>query len=188
MIPEAILTALFIGWLYAVWYPLPPELMALEGISDESFNQVDTVGFLPAFSAWGILSNNVRSLVLATLLSVFSFGSIGLVILMAPMVIIGFLTVQAAMAGYSPLVFVGAFILPHGVFELPAAIICTAMALRLGLSVVAPPPGMTVGQGWMQALAHFAKLFFLIVLPLLIVAAFVEVYVTPKVVIAVYGG
>ena len=125
---------------------------------------------------------------LATLLAVFSFGSIAVVMLMAPIAIIGFLVAQAAMSGYNPLVFLGAFILPHGIFELPAAIICTAMALRLGASIISPPQGMTVGQGWLRALADLVKIFVLVVLPLLIVAAFVEVHITPQVVIAVYGG
>jgi uncharacterized membrane protein SpoIIM required for sporulation/ABC-type transport system involved in multi-copper enzyme maturation permease subunit len=179
--------AALIGWLYAVRYPLPAEALALEGLSHETFDQFTGVSFLPTFSTWGILSNNVRALLAATLLAVLSFGSIAVVLLMAPIAIIGFLTAQAAMAGYNPLIFVGAFVLPHGIVELPAAIIATAMALRLGASVVSPPPGMTVSQSWLQALAHFVKVFVLVVLPLLVVAAFIEVHVTPQVVIAVYG-
>jgi uncharacterized membrane protein SpoIIM required for sporulation len=106
---------------------------------------------------------------------------------MAPVAIISFVTVQMAMAGNNPLLFIGTFVLPHGIVELPAAIIATAAAVRLGMSVVAPPPGMTVSQSWLQALAHFFKLFFLVVLPLLVVAAFIEVHVTPQLVVAVYG-
>ena len=55
------------------------------------------------------------------------------------------------------------------------------------MSVVAPPPGMTVSQSWLQALAHFFKLFLLVVLPLLVVAAFIEAHITPQLVVAVYG-
>ena len=35
------------------------------------------------------------------------------------------------------------------------------------MPIVAPPPGLTVGQGWLRALAQFIKLFVLVVLPLL---------------------
>jgi uncharacterized membrane protein SpoIIM required for sporulation/ABC-type transport system involved in multi-copper enzyme maturation permease subunit len=182
-----LVAAVFIGWLYAVWYPLPAELISLDDINQDAFNQLDKVGFLPAFSTWGILTNNLRALLAAALLGVFSFGSVALVLLMAPITIVGFLTVQAAMVGYNPLVFLGAFILPHGVFELPAAIIATAMALRLGASVISPPAGMTLSQGWLRALADFVKIFVLVVVPLLVVAAFVEAHITPQVVIAVYG-
>jgi uncharacterized membrane protein SpoIIM required for sporulation/ABC-type transport system involved in multi-copper enzyme maturation permease subunit len=179
--------AVFIGWQYAVRHPLPVEVFKLEGISRETFEQFQGAGLLPTFSTWEILSNNVRSLLAAGLLAVLSFGSIAIVLLMAPIAIVGFLGVQMTMAGYNPLVFTAAFILPHGIFELPAAIIATATALRLGASVISPPPGMTVSQSWLQALAHFIKLFVLVVLPLLIVAALIEVHITPQIVIAVYG-
>ena len=182
-----LLAAVIIGWAYAVEYPLPADVLALDGISEETFDEFEGAGFLPAFTTWGIFTNNVRSLLLATLLGVFTFGSIAIVILMAPVVIISFLAVQAAMSGYNPLVFLGAFILPHGIIELPAAIFATAMAVRLGASIVSPPPGMTVSQGWLWALADFIKVFVFIVLPLLAVAAFIEIHITPQVVIAVYG-
>ncbi len=179
--------AVFVGWLYAVLYPLPAELINLEGISREAFDKFEGNDFLPSLSVSGILVNNVRSLLAALLLAVLSFGSLAILLLMVPIAILGFMTVQAALAGYSPLVFIGTFILPHGIAELPAAIIATAMAVRVGISVVSPPPGMTVSQSWLQALAHFLKLFVLLVLPLLAVAALIEVYVTPQLVIAVYG-
>jgi uncharacterized membrane protein SpoIIM required for sporulation len=179
--------AAFIGWQYAVRHPLPVEVFKLEGISRETFEQFQGAGFLPTFSTWEILSNNVRSLLAAGLLAVLSFGSIAIMLLMAPIAIVGFLGVQMTMAGYNPLVFTAAFILPHGIFELPAAIIATATALRLGASVISPPPGMTVSQSWLQALAHFIKMFVLVVLPLLIVAALIEVHITPQIMIAVYG-
>jgi uncharacterized membrane protein SpoIIM required for sporulation len=91
------------------------------------------------------------------------------------------------MSGYNVLVFLGAFVLPHGILEMPAAILATALALRLGAAVVSPPPKMTMGQGWLWALADFIKAFALIVLPLLALAAFVEANITPEIVVAVYG-
>jgi uncharacterized membrane protein SpoIIM required for sporulation len=183
-----LLGAALIGWAYAAQYPFPDGAFSLEDVSYEAFDEFEGASFLPAFSTWGILSNNVRSLLLATLLGVFSFGSIAVVILMAPVVIISFMTVQAAFMGYNPLVFLGTFVLPHGVVELPAAILATAMALRLGASLVSPPPGMTVSQGWLRALADFIKVFVFVVLPLLVLAALLEVHVTPRIVMAVYGG
>jgi uncharacterized membrane protein SpoIIM required for sporulation/ABC-type transport system involved in multi-copper enzyme maturation permease subunit len=184
----SLVAAVLIGWHYAARYPFPDGVLSIEGVSQETFDQFEGVSFLPALSTWGILSHNVRSLLIAGLLATFSFGVMAVVLLMAPIAIIGFITVQAAVAGYNPLLFVAAFVLPHGVFELPAAIIATAMALRLGMAIISPPPGMTVGQGWLRALAHLVKVFVLVVLPLLAVAAFVEVHVTPQIVVAIYGG
>ncbi len=37
--------------------------------------------------------------------------------------------------------FVLAFVMPHGVLEMPAAIIATALAVRLGAALIAPPRG-----------------------------------------------
>jgi uncharacterized membrane protein SpoIIM required for sporulation len=183
-----LLGAILIGWAYADQYPFPAGVFSLEDVSHEAFDEFEGASFLPAFSTWGILSNNIRSLLLAALLGIFSFGSIAIVLLMAPVVIISFMAVQAAFMGYNPLVFLGVFVLPHGIVELPAAILATAMALRLGASVVSPPPGMTVSQGWLRALADFIKIFVFVVLPLLALAALLEVHVTPRIVVAVYGG
>jgi len=70
---------------------------------------------------------------------------------------------------------------------MPAAIIATALAVRLGATFIAPPRGMTVGEGWMQALADFVKVFVAVVVPLLPLAAAVEAVLTPALVLAVYG-
>jgi uncharacterized membrane protein SpoIIM required for sporulation len=179
--------ALFVGWYYARRYPLPSELIALEEISREAFDQYESAGFFPSLTTWGILSHNVLSLLVAGALAMLSFGALAILLLMAPLALIAFLAVEVAMAGYSPLVFLGAFILPHGIVELPAAIIATAAAVRLGMSIVAPQPGLTVGQSWLRALAHFVKLFVLVVLPMLALAALIEVHITPRLVMAIYG-
>jgi stage II sporulation protein M len=106
---------------------------------------------------------------------------------MAPMGIIGFFMYQVAQWGLNPWLFLATFVLPHGIFELPAAILATAAALRLGATIVARPPRMTVGEGWLAALADFIKVFVFVTLPLLVVAAFVEVNLTLRVVIWTYG-
>jgi stage II sporulation protein M len=85
------------------------------------------------------------------------------------------------------LLFLATFVLPHGIFELPAAILATAAALRLGASVIARPPRMTVGEGWLAALTDFVKVFVFVTLPLLLIAAFVEVNLTLRVVLWAYG-
>ena len=84
--------------------------------------------------------------------------------------------------------FFTAFVLPHGLLELPAAIIATALAVRMGATFAAPPRGMTVGEGWLWALADFVKVFVFLVLPILALAAVIEVHVTPLVVLQAFGG
>jgi len=118
---------------------------------------------------------------------VFSFGTLAIALLMFPMAVIFFLVVQAASV-YNPVVFFAAAVLPHGVFELPAVVIATALSVRLGAVFMSPPKGMTVGEGWLLALADFVKVFLALVVPLLTLAAAIEVHVTPLVVMRVLGG
>jgi uncharacterized membrane protein SpoIIM required for sporulation len=152
------------------------------------FTELPAIDWLPTFSVWGVLANNVRALVGATILAVFSFGTLAIALLMAPMAIVFFFVWQAAQTGYSPLLFFSTFVLPHGVLELPAAIIATALAVRLGAAFMSPPKDMTVGEGWLRALAEFVTVFIALVLPLLALAAAVEVHLTPAVVVWAYGG
>jgi len=105
---------------------------------------------------------------------------------MIPMAIIGFFTGEIPLMGANPWLFLTTFILPHGIVELPAAIIATGMALRLGAVVISPPSGMTVTQGVLSALADFLKVFVFLVLPMLVVAAMLEVWLTPWIVVQVW--
>jgi ABC-type transport system involved in multi-copper enzyme maturation permease subunit len=177
-----------LGSDYATRYPLPAEALQFDQVSPESFSDLPAVDWLPTFTVWGVLANNVRALVGAMLLSIFSFGTMAIALLMAPLAIIFFFVAQAAYAGYSPLLFFSAFVLPHGVLELPAAVIATALAVRLGAAFMSPPEGMTVGEGWLRALADFVTVFVALVLPLLALAAAAEVHVTPAVVVWAFGG
>jgi uncharacterized membrane protein SpoIIM required for sporulation len=183
----ALLGAIVVGWVYARRYPLPADLIVLEDISRDVFDQFESTGFLPSLTVWGIFSHNALSLLAAGLLASISFGALAILLLMVPVTLIGFLATEVAIAGYNPWVFLGAFVLPHGVVELPAAILATAAAVRLGMSMMAPAPGFTIIQSWLRALAHFLKLFVLVVLPLLALAALIEVHITPEVVLAIFG-
>ena len=183
----ALIASMLAGALYATWYPMPQGFWSPQSLTEETMRTAPTMGFLPKFTVEAVLSNNIRSLLLAGLLAMFSFGSMAVVLLMAPMGIIGFFMYQIAHWGMNPWLFFTAFVLPHGLFELPAAILATAAALRLGASVITRPPRMTVGEGWLSALADFCKVFVFGTLPLLVIAAIVEVSLTLRVVMWVYG-
>jgi uncharacterized membrane protein SpoIIM required for sporulation/ABC-type transport system involved in multi-copper enzyme maturation permease subunit len=179
--------AVALGVSSAAQWQLPEGAIRLDNLPQDTFEQVPQLGFLPHFSVTGVFFNNLRALALAGLLALFSFGVMPLVLLMAPLALVGFFAAQMAALGYSPLVFVATFILPHGIIELPAAIIATGFALRIGAALVSPPFDLDVGQGILLALADFLKVFLLLVVPLLFLAAIVEVELTPQIVLAVYG-
>jgi uncharacterized membrane protein SpoIIM required for sporulation len=182
-----LVAALAIGWAFVDRYPLPQGSITLENLSPESFETLSSASFLPSLTTRGIFWHNLWVLALAGLLAAISLGVLAVLWLMIPIGLVGFMAGQMAGLGYSPLTFLAAFVLPHGLFEIPAAAIATAFALRLGASVTAPRPGLTVGEGMVVALADLAKVFLFLVVPLLLIAAFVEASLTPQIVLWAYG-
>ena len=183
----SLIAALVVGWAYVRQYPFPPGLIDLENLSPQAFESVSNLSFLPSLTTGGIFWHNLWVLALAALLAVVSLGVIAVLLLMVSIALVGFIGGQIAWLGYSPLTFLAAFILPHGLFEIPAAAIATAFALRLGASVTATRPGLTVGEGMIVALADLVKVFIFLVIPLLLLAAFIEANVTTQIVLSVYG-
>lgn len=178
-----------LGWWYAAQYPLPPQLLQpLHVQSNFAENAaVANLSFLPQINTPSIFIHNARTLILATLVGVISFGTGALMLLMVPMSIVGFLAAELMRTGTSPLLFLGAFILPHGIFELPAAVLATAFALKIGASIIS---GGRRGEseGFVGALADWIKVFCFVVIPLLMIAAFVEVNITPRIIQYFFGG
>jgi stage II sporulation protein M len=182
---------LVIGYQHAPHYRLPVEAMQVNQLADNFSQTVSEVGLYSGSGVAWILFVNVRALLIATALGIFSFGVLAVVVLMAPLTLTGYFAGQMSYLGINPVAFFAAFILPHGVFEIPAAVLAGAAILRLGASVIAPPPNATLGQGWLRALADWAKIAVAVVGPLLIVGAVVEVFVTPvavQAVLAMVGG
>jgi uncharacterized membrane protein SpoIIM required for sporulation len=185
-----ILGGAMVGGWYAWQYPVPPALAGTFKVDPAEFQkQLDApgIGILPRLDTLSIFINNVRSLSVAALLALFSFGVLALILLLIPAGIVGFFAGQTSHLGTDAVTFLAAFILPHGVIEIPAAIIATAFALRMGASIIAPPPGMAAGENLIRAFADFLKIFVFLILPFLLIAAWVEATITPQVVLWFYG-
>lgn len=181
---------LIFGWLLALRYPLPSDLVDVFHLGPQTFQEriaSANISLLPGYDTAGIFGNNVRSLLAAAMLGVFSFGSLPLILLFVPTAIAGLMAGEAAGIGYEPALFVAATILPHGVIEVPAAILATAFALRMGASVIAPPAGTTAGQNLLRTLADWVKVFVFVALPLLLVAAWIEANLTLRIVGWLFG-
>ena len=69
-------------------------------------------------------------------------------------------------------------IIPHGIFELPAIFIGTSIGIRLGVHPFRRLAGKT-DSTFLAELAHGLRLFVSVILPLLLLAAAIEVFVTP---------
>lgn len=173
-----------VGFRVAQQFPLPVEALELPEVIDAGTfdSAVQASGLLPNFSIWAILWNNMRSLLLAALLALFTLGTAAELLLMAPMVIIAYVFFEIPKIGIDPGVFLTTFILPHGVVELPAAIIATAQAMRIGVTILRDPDAGGGVMGMLRELGHFFQLFLAVVVPLLAIAALIEVHLTPQLV------
>ncbi|HEX2997429.1 MAG TPA: stage II sporulation protein M, partial [Anaerolineales bacterium] len=122
---------------------------------------------------------NARTTVVTLLLGLVSFGTMGVTVFIANIALVGGVLGGAQLVGYSPwLVFVVG-ILPHGIFELPAIFLATAAMLKVGAQLVTPQSEKSLGEILLLSLADWLRIFVGLVLPLLAVAALIEIYVTP---------
>lgn len=169
------------GWLLSDRYTLPLDDQSL---SDETvldnMREIFDMGQDPRFVMFA-LTQNMRVIVLAMFIGIFTFGVMGLFFTILPFGIFGYVMGNIAEAGLDPLPFIMA-IVPHGIAEIPAIIIGGAVALQLGAVVTRPPKETTVMEAWIRMLADAIKLFLAVILPLLIFAAILEVQLTPRVV------
>lgn len=170
-------------------FPLPTEAFSLAEIQNlETIGSMVTQsGLLTSFSTWAIFANNVRALFLAALLALISLGILALLLLMAPLAIIIYIVGQIGGIGFNPWLFFAFTVLPHGIVELPAAVLATAQAMRMGDVMLAPPDEGGGVDGILRETGHFVKLFVSVVLPLLLLAAWIEARITPHLLLNFLG-
>lgn len=181
----ALIGSLIIGQLFAQAHPFTAEL-GQKFLSSDPVENLQAIQNMQHALPLTIFGQNIRVVSLQMLLGVFSFGVIGILIFMLPWGLISFAAAQMVILGESPTLLLAA-ILPHATLEFPALLLITAAALRWHILVIAPPPGRTVQESWLDAAADCARLCLGIGLPLLILAAFVEAYVTPAILVNLYG-
>jgi uncharacterized membrane protein SpoIIM required for sporulation len=180
--------SLLVGASQADRFVVPPEVLNLENLNQGFVEGLDAIRFYSVNGVGIIWFHNLRAIVLATVLSVFSFGVLGILVLMLPMVVIGYFAATAASAGISPVLFLSAFVLPHGSLEIPAMILAGAAILVMGATLATPARGQTIGEAWLRSLADWAKIMLGLVLPLLLGAALLEVFLTPRLIVLLLGG
>lgn len=180
----ALLAAYIIGFRTATSFTLPEHLFVQERIGAALGNELANFGFLTPQGWLWVVGNNLRALAIASILGAFSLGVAAILLLMAPVGIIGYFAGNFALAGQDTARLLTALVLPHGLLEIPAAIIAGAAILQLGLAALSLPKGSSLGASWLVAMGKWAKLTMGIVVPLLLIAAAIEVFVTPRIAVA----
>jgi uncharacterized membrane protein SpoIIM required for sporulation len=132
------------------------------------------------FSAPFIFTHNVRAVGLILLAGLISFSVLGMLVYIVNLSTVGILLGVFQLLGYSPVTLTITGLLPHGIFEIPALILASAAMLRIGVVLVTPQMGRSLGEVTLELLADWTKIVVGIVVPLLLIAAVIETYVTPR--------
>ena len=153
----------------------------------KEFDQSPTLlGLGQQFSAPYIFTHNLRAVAVILVAGLVSFSVLGVLIYLINLSVIGVVLGAFQLMGYSSLSIALAGILPHGLFELPALILASAAVLRIGAVLVTPQVGRSMGEVLLEGLADWMKVTLVLVLPLLGIAALVETYITPAILLWVF--
>lgn len=135
--------------------------------------------------SWGgpsfgyILGHNLRAVVIIFLLGLVSFGTLGALMYVLNSTVIGLVLALTGTIGYTPWRIAVFGILPHGIFELIALILSSASILYIAVMLVTPRAQRSLGEVAIEAIADWVQVFLGVALPLFVVAAAVETWVTP---------
>lgn len=183
----AVVAAIWVGAGQARVFVLPESLLNWHDLDQGFISGLESVRFFTVAGIGTVWFHNLRAVLLATMLGIFSFGILAVIVLMLPLMIIGYFMASLASTGLPPLLFLSTLVLPHGILEIPAIILAGAAVLRLGATLAAPAHGQTIGEAWLRSLADWAKIMVGLVLPLLLGAAILEVLVTPRLAVWILG-
>lgn len=135
---------------------------------------------------WLILWNNFKVVIFSMVLGIF-FGIPSLAIVYLNGLLIGIVGGISEEQGVSMLQFCLG-IIPHGIFEIPAFLLAAAIGVRIGFMVlpVLHPRRMTLIELF-EPVLNLVSIGLRIIIPLLLVAAVIEVTLTPVLVNNIMG-
>jgi uncharacterized membrane protein SpoIIM required for sporulation/ABC-type transport system involved in multi-copper enzyme maturation permease subunit len=142
---------------------------------------------LDDFSASNLFWHNLQAELFIGALGIFSFGVLGILVYIGNFSLIGGVLGVTKMVGLSPLLVFAAGILPHGIFELPSIVLASGAVLYMGVRLVTPVEGRSIGEVFIASIADVFKIILAVCLPLLLLAALVEAGITPLILFKVLG-
>jgi len=185
-----LVAGVYLGAGLAKYIGIAPGSLSLDSlkiVDTQVLDQFRQLGFFSTSGVFTILWHNLRAVIIAMLLGCFTLGVAGALILMLPMIIIGFFTGLVSLAGISPITVLSASLMPHGIFEIPALILAGAAILQVGASLVTPYRKETIGESLVSSIADWAKITLALVIPLFLGAAILEVFVSPLLMVRLLG-
>jgi uncharacterized membrane protein SpoIIM required for sporulation/ABC-type transport system involved in multi-copper enzyme maturation permease subunit len=156
---------------------------------ESSISQLpDLISLQGNINAPFLFMNNTRAVAVIFFAGLVSFGVLGILIYMVNIGLIGGLFALFELLGMQPLPIFLAGIVPHGIFEIPGLMIGSAVVLYMGASLVTPQTGKSMGEVILELFADWVKIFLGVVVPLLAIAAVIEAYITPGLLVSVMAG
>jgi len=152
---------------------------AVREISERFERSTTLISVGQNFSAPYIFSHNLRAVGLILLAGLVSFSVLGMLVYIVNLGTVGIVLGVFQLLGYSPLALTLNGLLPHGVFEIPGLILASAAMLRIGVVLVTPQMGRSLGEVLLELLSDWAKVVVGVVIPLLLIASVIETYITP---------
>ena len=134
----------------------------------------------PVFS---IFWHNLRVLLLSIILGILSLGIFGVLLFVTSMSVVGYLYTLLNLNHFPMFVYI-VLLLPHAIIEIPAIIISVAAVLKLGARLATPETDQTITEVLIESFADWTQLTLGLSLPLLLLSAFIEIWVTPR--LAIY--
>lgn len=166
-------TTLTVGWFGASQNPqVGDDLMKL--FEKEVTNQMDSKDSFDIFTK--LFANNLEACLLLFLGGA-SFGILTIFIMSLNGIVIG--AIMETISKDHSALFVAAALIPHGIFEIPAFILSGALGILLAQVLIAEWYGSGNAA---HAATAYGRLFLVVVLPLIFVAAAVEAFITPVVI------
>lgn len=157
----------------------------LQSLAARASEVPDLSSLQGSISAPFLFLNNTRAVTVIFFAGLFSFSVLGVILYMVNIGLIGGVFALLQLLGLQPWPIFLAGVVPHGVFEIPALMFGSAVVLYMGATIVTPQTGKSMGEVIIELFADWAKIFLGLVVPLLAVAAVIEAYITPGLLIGV---
>ena len=157
---------------------------ALADISDRALRIPELVNLTEGISAPALFLHNSEVVLGILVAGLLSFSVLGVLVYFLNVGLLGGVFGVIEMLGLPAWPIFAAGVVPHGILEVPALMLASAAVLRIGVVLVTPQSGQSIGGVLIALLADWTKIVVGLVLPLLAVSAAIEAYITPGLLLA----
>lgn len=176
--PSLFVFIFFIIIIVVSWLILLMNTDMMNGAMNYLVEMMRGVGNDGVVSAWDLFLNNTRACIIAIAIGFIPFFFLGMYSLTINASIIGVIG-SFYQVNHLSMILLVVGLMPHGIFEFPAIFISLAISLKTSLLMSKRIVGKLEVLDLKQHFFNVLRVFIIIVIPLLIMAACIEAYITP---------